>query len=212
MGKKIAAGAVSTDKIQEGSKFQFADAAQVGWEDVALPSSGSGSWFSSAPAFLTALQTIANGELFFMTVANKDVTNQGAKVAIEVAETKTGKQVTAAEQIGWIAMEQGSGTIGNIPEVKYSADLTESRTAQGWGQATKEVGLTDTSLQPKAVVACQSSREGPNGGWLRTFNMQRGSVGVKVDEDTKGDSERSHRTEQVSMVAWDTETVSIIEQ
>jgi len=85
----------------------------------------------------------------------------------------------ANETIGFIVFEAGHGMIGGVEfEASVGADTVQ--------------GVTDSP---------------PNGGWAyvhgSTFATTKGLY-LSVDEDTIGDSERNHTTEQVGYVVFET--------
>ncbi len=115
-----------------------------------------------------------------------------------------GKQVAedsdttrAAEEIGYIVIEAGNGSLGGRA---YTAQLGED-TIRGMGNSPPFsytlTGLTAAST----AVASQAGMDGNNGGWPVLYGanpVSASQLDLAVDEDQIGDNERNHITEQIA--------------
>jgi PKD repeat protein len=106
------------------------------------------------------------------------------------------------ETIGYIVIEQGSGSINSVP---YTAALGAD-TIRGYGNTSTGYTYTFTSV-PNATTAILSAAaiDGGNGGWPVLYGstpLTTTSVTMVIDEDQLYDSERSHTTEQVAYIIF----------
>ena len=103
-------------------------------------------------------------------------------------------QTRASEQIGCIIVNQGDYLIGNK---SYHFELgpdTVTGISNGSTQYTNQSGYK--------AVACLSAMDGNDGGWAildSAVKPLNGSLGIFIDEDIIGDTERGHTTEQVAI-------------
>ncbi len=109
----------------------------------------------------------------------------------------------ADETLGYIVVEQGSGSFGNV---RYIAALGGD-TVQGVDNAPPYSYLLSTSSSSTYdfAVATQSAMDGGNGSWAVLYGtnpISGGRLDLAVDEDQIGDSERWHITEQVAYWAF----------
>ncbi len=115
---------------------------------------------------------------------------------MHVAEDPTAAR--GSETIGYMVFESGTGTLGSY---QYEAGL-----------GTDSVGGVDDAppysypLQIDGNVAVLSSAgmDGNNGGWpvlIGPDAVSGQTIGMAIDEDTLGDTERAHTNEQVAYVA-----------
>ena len=111
----------------------------------------------------------------------------------------------ANETIGFIVFEAGHGMIGGVEfEASVGAD-----TVQGVTDSPPYTYSFDTAfgLAPQVALSGMAGMDGGNGGWAyvhgSTFATTKGLY-LSIDEDTIGDSERNHTTEQVGYVVFET--------
>jgi len=129
-------------------------------------------------------------------------------IALERSEVGDKGTVSAAESIGWIAIETGAGTFTSAigTSVKY-ASVVSSKVFKGWGTSnTANFGI-DMGTSSPLVVANKVTREGNNGGWFRLKARTSSTVTLVVDEDVNsspGDTERDHIAEQAGFFAAST--------
>jgi subtilisin family serine protease len=129
----------------------------------------------------------------------------------DAANLVTGKEVAedtvvarADETVGFIVIESGSGTISGVA---YEAALGAD-TVAGIDNAppySYTFGSAFSSA-PDVAVVTMAAMDGGNGGWAQTHGATAASatsIFVSVDEDQIGDSERSHTTEQVGYIVFE---------
>lgn len=169
------------------------------WDDVNFSTA-----FSSAPAVIAQVQTINSQPTLdqgvvgspFLEVTIRNVTTVDMDVALERAETSSGTVVS--ETIGYLAVESGNELSLGGETIKT---LRTADNIRGWsnGCTTSNYpsGFTSTPL----IVASQNSRDGGDGGWVRTCSISTTQVGLTIDEDVANDSERAHTTEEAGVLA-----------
>ena len=166
--------------------------------------------FPADAALLVEIQSNNNGTLTpgiiaapALTVATRAVDNNGADVALEYSETSAGA-ISNSEQIAYLAIASGtdtsfvddSGTSRTIEAIRSADNIT------GWDDACQTVNFSNSFGDPM-VFANKSTRDGGDGGWLRRCSLNSNSAGFSVDEDQAQDADRSHTTEEASVVAID---------
>jgi len=182
--------------------------------------------FGSAPIVLSDIQTMNNESTtdpppggpstpwLQTSVRSGSITATGFDVALERAEVNDGSTVSANEDIGYIAITRGSGSMsplaGGDPAV---ADvlfdfLLSPDSIDGWQNTNPDgVGRTINFNQGSftaapLVVASMARRDGGDGGWLRRGAITATGVNLTVDEDQFNDSERNHTAEAASIAAF----------
>jgi RHS repeat-associated protein len=168
--------------------------------------------FTSAPVLLTSIQTMKNetGSVPntpsspWMTVATKNVTSGSAKVSLERGQVNTGS-INVKEKIGYVAIDPVSGgsfldSSGNT--INYEAQTTPEF-IKGWDTGCFETTFLNVYARKPIVIASLNSHNGGDGGWLRRCSLNRSLLGLTVDEDKFGDSERRHNSaESAALVAF----------
>ncbi|MEO0413477.1 MAG: tandem-95 repeat protein, partial [Verrucomicrobiota bacterium] len=130
---------------------------------------------------------------------------QGARHAADGDNFYVGKHVgedpdtdREAETIGYIVLEAGLHTLGGID---FVAGVTEDNVTH----KTKRVDLGNLSAD--GAVLSSAGMDGRDGGittLANRFSENSDNLYVTITEDTLGDSERRHTTEQVSYLAFGT--------
>jgi hypothetical protein len=128
---------------------------------------------------------------------------------------RTGKTVgedtyttRADETIGFIVFEAGHGMIGGV---EFEAFLgTDS--VKGVANSPPFAYSFDTAfgLVPQVTLCSMAGMDGSNGGWAYIHGSTPASTTslyLSIDEDQIGDSERSHTSEQVGYVVFETPVV-----
>ena len=109
------------------------------------------------------------------------------------------------ETVGFIVIEAGhSTTVGLVYEAKLGTDIVSGydNAASGYLYSYSPA----FSSTPAVTVATLAAMDGGDGGWAILRGDQSASgLRVVIDEDQRGDLERSHTTEQVAYVAFQTE-------
>lgn len=196
-GNRIEAGLLTTSSFQ--SQVLPGDSWQTLSFSAGLPATAT---------LLLELQGAANGSLSagvtpspWVTVTARNVSSTGAEVALERSETSNGS-ITNPETIAYLAIASGSsGSFGGPGgQTQYSA-VRSADAVTGWDNGCTSVPLGGSYTAP-VVVASKSTRDGSDGGWLRSCSESSSSIGLTVDEDRSQDSDRSHTTEVVSVLAF----------
>lgn len=174
--------------------------------------------FSQAPATLVTIQTMVNeldappGEPSrpWMTPGVKSVTAGQILLSLEVAETQHKPLITQDETIGYVAFSAGSGSFVDAGGATVLYDsLTSGAVVKGWTDTTPNgmgyaVDFNQTFADaPGVTLGTIASRNGGDGGWVRRCAVAADESYWTIDEDTVGDTERSHGgLEQVGIVAF----------
>ena len=197
-GTVVEAGAVSL------SNHQGRNVPGASWSNLAFAST-----FASTAGLLVTLQSNNNGTLTpgttatpWMTVVTRNVTTNGAEIALERSETSVGT-IAAAETVGYLALS--SGNVGNFVDNAANAVRVETirgaNNVPGWDNACRSIAFVGAYTDPVAV-ATKSTRNGADGGWLRRCDLSGSAIEVTVDEDQSADSERAHTNEIASVVVF----------
>jgi len=204
-GLWLEAGHISTRRIKAGNKCLVSGLTQ-GWASLPFQHA-----FSSAPALLTALQTVNNEQGLpgnsqpWFTVAVNKLESAQAQVALDMAETSSygGLSVNQDEVIGYIAVQQGVGSFQPVSASAVNfAVVLSNKVVRGWGQGPVAIPFgADLGAMP-LVVASQASRLGGDGGWLRLSSASSEAADLVVDEDQTCNTERGHMAEKASVVAF----------
>jgi hypothetical protein len=106
--------------------------------------------------------------------------------------------------VGFIVIEQGLGTISGV---KYEAALGAD-TIRGVADAPPyHYSFTQSFSEPPAVaIVSLSAMDGLDGGWAYLYGtsaLSTDRMGLAIDEDQLADNERSHTTEQVSYLVFE---------
>ena len=100
----------------------------------------------------------------------------------------------SSEVIGYIVMESGTHTVEGI---NFNAAV-----GAGAIDGVDGNGSTYSSLNGSLAVVSKASNNGNDGGWAVLNNNTApdgsGDLHLMIDEDTIGDVERNHTTEQVA--------------
>jgi hypothetical protein len=208
---QIEAGSVSTTHTVGSPEWKKGKSSDPGaidgqWETVTFKST-----FADTPAFLTGLQSAHNQNIEmhmspaaikpWLVSATEKLTKTGADIAIERCEVMDGAVVSKTEDIGYIAMSVGSGSVNGVD---FTVLNKLYKLNMGWDERTGDI---EKLVLPKAidnpvVIGEYASRKGNNGGWLRLQKKEPKEITVYVDEDTSHDSERSHVGELVSVAVF----------
>lgn len=200
-GSIFEAGRSSVSAVQHGSGVAGGES----WAPIDFASP-----LPATPSVIAQLQT-ANSETRtvasqtsqpFITATLQYPTATGFQIALERSEV-SGGPIPSAETVGWIAFPAGSS--GTFPDVSSNtitwSGVNTSVNINGWdnGCYTNAFGMNSGSA---IVVAKKNSHIGGDGGWLRRCSLSNTLIGLRVDEDTSRDAERSHTAESASIIAF----------
>ncbi len=108
----------------------------------------------------------------------------------------------ANETIGYIVIEQGSGTMNSVPyTAALGSDIVRGpdNTSSGYTYNFSSVGTVSSAVVGAAAM------DGGNGGWPVMYGsnpLTGTSITLAYDEDQLNDSERKHGTEQVAYIVF----------
>lgn len=175
--------------------------------------------FGEQPVFFHSIQTVnnqvdVNGKkppnehlLPFLTIAAK-YEAPSYYIAFEASETDY-EPVTRTETVAYMATTEGFDRRffdDNGVEVVWEADFADVR-IQGWSDGCFQNNFKNKYDQTPLVAASKISRNGADGGWLRSCKVNKNRLGLRVDEDRSLDSERNHTEEDASILAMTSEFV-----
>ncbi|KHT53237.1 agglutinin biogenesis protein MshQ [Alteromonas macleodii] len=175
--------------------------------------------FGEQPVFFHSIQTLnnqvdVNGKkppnehlLPFLTIAAK-YEAPSYFMALEASETDYAP-VTRNETVAYMATTEGFNRRffdDNGIEVVWEADFADVR-IQGWDDGCFRNDFKNNYTQTPLVAASKISRNGGDGGWLRSCGVNKNRLGLRVDEDRSLDSERNHTEEDASILAMTSEFV-----
>lgn len=198
-GEPVAALSHGTSTTQGGG-------ASSGWDTVAF-----GTTFASTPAVLGQIQTAANetgnppatSSVPWLTAALRNVGSSNVQAALERAESSAGS-VNFNETVG-IAALRGNAVgsfIDNAGNTVFYEGLRTPDNIRGWSDGCFTNSFAGSYSIPPLVTASQNTRDGNNGGWLRRCSLSASTIGLTVDEDMDGDTERNHTTEVAGVWAF----------
>lgn len=175
--------------------------------------------FGEQPVFFHSIQTVnnqvdVNGKkppneylLPFLTIAAK-YEAPSYYIALEASETEF-EPVMRTETVAYMATTEGFDRRffdDNGIEVVWEADFADVR-IQGWSDGCFRNNFKNNYAQTPLVAASKISRNGQDGGWLRSCGVSNTRLGLRVDEDRSLDSERNHAEEDASILAMTSEFV-----
>jgi len=190
--------------------------------------------FAERPVFFHSIQTVNNqvkvrGQtppntylLPFLTISAKwDFVNSDTSliyppatseqtyfIAFEASETEY-EPITRTETIAYMATTEGDGRTffdDSGQEVLWEAFFADNQII-GWDDGCVLNSFRNTYTQTPLVAASKVSRNGSDGGWLRSCGLNRTRLGLRVDEDRSRDNERNHTQEDASIIAMTSEFV-----
>jgi len=154
------------------------------WEDVALTAP-----FVGAPAVFASVQTRESTAPVATRVNQR--TSVGFRIAMQEEEASTADG-RAAESVGWIAMDKGTGVTagGRLIEVLMGTAYDEYSTIQF---------TPSTARAFRTVVADMAGVAGGNPATVRHDNLSRNRVDLLVQEEQSKDEEMDHLHEAVCL-------------
>ncbi|SFL03800.1 Succinylglutamate desuccinylase / Aspartoacylase family protein [Halogranum rubrum] len=141
--------------------------------------------FDYRPVVLTQAQTVSDSTP--VVTRTRGPWTDGFEVYLQMEEAKTGEHHDP-EQVGWIAIERGTGTIGDR--------LFEAGVEKGVRSSWHRIEFERTYDNPVFVAGVQSLNDSQPCG-LRYRNLTSSSVDVFVEEEDSADTDRTHGEEDV---------------
>ncbi|TMO46978.1 H-type lectin domain-containing protein [Pseudoalteromonas ruthenica] len=167
--------------------------------------------FSERPVLVHSIQTLNSNDTNpprdalrpFLTVAieSGSLDTQGVNMALEASETQAGNIVP--ETIAYLAVIEGSNRLFNDDDDKeiYWEALFSGERIDGWDDGCDDTFFNNNYSSSPLVAASKISRNGADGGWLRSCRLNSSRLGLTVDEDRYNDSERNHTVEEAAIIA-----------
>jgi len=163
--------------------------------------------FSTIPSVLVGIQTFNSDPTFdpstpavpFLETAVDNKTTAGLDVALDYVKTNQGVP-PSTERLGFLAAEPTESTIKVIggPVLDFKI-LDSPETIEGVVEGCDLISyVTAFSAASPRVLATLNTRNGGDGGWLRRCSLSAASVGLQVDEDETGGSNRSHGADEIA--------------
>ena len=178
--------------LLEVGTTERSDLVRQGFDSVQFDSE-----FATSPVIMSQVQTY-NGSDFVRTRQNNP-TADGFLIGMEEEEANQNSG-HVSEDLGWMAIEPGSGTWGNST---YYAGVTGNRINSNWDNIDFN-SLFDSTPQLMAGI---SSYNGGDPAGLRYRNHDSNGIEIKVEEDTSLDTEVGHTNEIVDFLAVEGEGI-----
>lgn len=209
-GMTFEVGSVST------TAFQAKSGGGQSWETINFDPAS----FAAKPTLVLQIQTMNNttgGDnqedptlpMLATTVNKGSVDQNGAEIAMERAEaTGAGSgTIDNAETLAWLAVT-GNQWGSFDPSDGLGSVLFESMTTADSITAWDNLGVDGKIFNFSApfgatplAVGSDMSRDGGDGGWLRQRLLSATQIGLVIDEDQFGDTERGHTSELAGVLA-----------
>lgn len=166
--------------------------------------------FGSKPGIIHQVQSVANGENFWLTSTVYGVNNNRFDIALERSEIDGRKPrdersyPTQNERIGYIAAV-GSG---EKDDIKFSIETQQTKNSYNTGDPVSTGCETyadydnDYDVVP-IIIASKNTRSGGDGGWVRRCRLETAKSSFLVDEDQDNDAERMHIVETLGYIIFE---------
>ena len=172
--------------LVEVGSVDFNQADLVSWQNIGFQNS-----FDNTPAVFSQVQS-DNDEQFVRTRQNNSRAN-GFSLKME-GEEALNIAGHGTETVGWLAIEQGQGSWGDL---SYQAGRTDDEVTHRWHNVSFD---EEFSASPN-LLASLSSYDGSDPAGLRYRNLNSDRVEIMIEEDRSQNSEINHTTETVDFLA-----------
>lgn len=150
--------------------------------------------FGGTPVMLHSLNSYNN--MAFKSAVCDSATNTQFTIAQETAQTGT---ATVAEDIGWVAISTGNGT---LIDTAFDVGTANNGVNDGVDDAPQAIPLTGFAVAPDIIVK-GSSGGGADGYWMRGAGTWSNTNHTSyAEEDQVGDGERNHANETFNYAAF----------
>ena len=152
--------------------------------------------FDAAPIILSQVQSFNGRD--FVTTRQQSATEDGFQLTMQEEEARNSGRHTN-ESIGWVAIEEGSGSIGGLNWVagRYSGVTHVNTTVDPPGDMPGGMN----------VVAALSGFAGGDTAWARGNSSTATRFVLSVEEERSRDTEINHVAEAVDYFAFDDQNV-----
>ncbi|MFH5801162.1 hypothetical protein [Haladaptatus sp. CMAA 1911] len=144
---------------------------------------------SETPIVLAQAQTFDGSDPIVTRVRN--VSNVSFDVRVQEEEAA---ESHVPETVGYIALEQATGTLYGTP---FEVRQTDTTVNENWTRLTFDHKYT----QPQFISSMQTFN-GPDTANLRYRNLTSTGVEVKVEEEQSTDTETSHTNERIGYAVF----------
>jgi hypothetical protein len=170
----------------EVGSFNSSQTASSNWQNIGFQNS-----FDNTPVVLSQVQTYNEEDFVRTRQANADISGFSLTMEEEEALKSSGHD---SETIGWLAMESGRGSWGDL---SYQAGNTGDEVTSRWHTLDFAEEFTDSPH----LLASLASYDGADSAGIRFRNLDSDSVQITIEEDRSLDSETNHTTEVVDFLA-----------
>lgn len=174
-GTKLQAGTETTYKVPKDG------AERIAFDKV----------FDDSPVVLTQLQSFNGGDFAHARKTSVDRTGFGVVIEEEERLLNSGH---GNEKIGWVAIEEGSGTWSGH---RYFADIN----TKGTTHDNTWLGFGSAFTQTPNIYAQTHSYKGADPASTRYVNVTKNAVNVFLQEDQTKDAETGHTAEDMDLLA-----------
>ena len=178
-------------QLSDGSSLEVgsinsSQAGSANWQDISFQNS-----FDNTPVVLSQVQTNNEEDFVRTRQTNGDISGFSLTMEEEEALRLTGHD---SETIGWLAMESGQGSWGDL---NYQAGNTGDEVTSRWHTLDFAEEFTDSPH----LLASLASYDGADSAGIRFRNLYSDSVQISLEEERSLDSETNHTTESVDFLA-----------
>jgi hypothetical protein len=167
----------------EAKKLNTSKLLADGWEAITFSAS-----FSQTPSVFTSVQTCNGADP--VTTRLSDCTTAGFDLTMDEEEAKNDGHTT--ENIGWIAIEKGTGNTSDNRSIVVLSDSTNHIPTQiNFGQSM--------ARRFPIVVSDMITTYGADPCFLRYQNLGPSSIDLFIQEEASLDAEMNHVVEDVSV-------------
>jgi hypothetical protein len=160
------------------------------------------------PVVQAQIQTVNNdmGNIVstpFITASIDNVSSTQFSLSMDRAEVTSG-EIIANERVAYFVMEQDTSDsfIAKSGNTIFIEATNTTRNIRGTGNSGCLVTAFSQSYSAvPLVIATKTDRRGSDGGWIRRCSLTAYDVGLVVDEDQFGNTERNHIDESASILA-----------
>ncbi len=146
--------------------------------------------FAAAPVVLSQVVTTNGGA----AVVTRQQSVGAGSFQLRVQEEQAADGTHAAETLGWVAIEAGSGTLGG-------QDFQAGTTGDNVTDSVRTINFAQSFAAAPAFFANIRTYDGADPAGLRYQNLGAGSVQIFVEEEQSADTEVAHTDENVGFLA-----------
>jgi PKD repeat protein len=173
--------------LEDGKVMQAGVASATNsWVTITFPQA-----FASTPMLITGVASQNDPAACVTRTRNLSTTG----FQIKVQEEEAADQTHGAEDVAWIAIEQGSGTNNGV-------DFIASRTPNAVKHKWYTINFSPAFGATPIFLCHDDTYNGGNTCGTRFRNLGTSSVEVKIEEEKSKDTEVNHVKEVVSYLAW----------